>query len=553
MSFSARCLPAVLLTILSLPTSLWAQTTPKQTTKAPRGSVSGRVTIKEKSAAGVVVSLRKTEFMNPYERAQRATTDHDGFYRIANVAPGNYEITPSAPAFVLADVTEPRGRTVLVAEDENIENINFNLMRGGVITGKVVDADGRPVIQQQVSIFRTEAFDRLSGRQPQVYAISGAQTDDRGVYRIFGLPPGRYKVGVGRSDEVFNQSFGPSRSIYKQVFYPDVNDQAKATVIEVGEGTEATNIDIALGRAVQTFAVSGRMIDGEKGLPVPNIRVGLQRVVGQRFEFVNQFATTNSQGNFAVEGLIPGKYNIHLYPNQNAGLRAENLGFDIVDQDLTGLLIKLVPGASLSGVIVIEGDTKAAQARFSELQLRAWVTDPSGGSSIGSSAQSPIAPDGGFSLSGLPGGMVRFVMGGMTGPSPAKGFYVARVERDGVAAGSNLEIKDGEQLTGIRLVLSYGTATVRGVVTVENGTLPSSARFYVRVSKPGEKFSNVRLGQVDARGHFLIEGLAAGMYDVWAAVGGVGMMTREAKREVSVQDGVIIDMTITIDLNALPK
>src|SRR5215217_8846383 len=119
MSFSAHYLPAVLLTILSLPTSLCAQTTPKQTTKARRGSISGRVTIKEKGAAGVAVLLRKSEFMNPFEPLPRATTDQDGFYRLANVPLGSYEVLPAAPAFVPADTKEARSKTVLVGEDEN--------------------------------------------------------------------------------------------------------------------------------------------------------------------------------------------------------------------------------------------------------------------------------------------------------------------------------------------------------------------------------------------------------------------------------------------------
>src|SRR5689334_7720990 len=72
MSSSARYLPAVLLTILSLPTSLWAQAAPKQPAKTPRGSISGRVTIKEKGAMGVVVSLRKSDHTNPFELSLRA-------------------------------------------------------------------------------------------------------------------------------------------------------------------------------------------------------------------------------------------------------------------------------------------------------------------------------------------------------------------------------------------------------------------------------------------------------------------------------------------------
>jgi hypothetical protein len=192
MSFSARYLPAVLLTILSISTSLWAQAVAKQTSKAPRGSISGRVTLKGKGAEGVVVMIRKSEPTNPYEAMQRATTDQDGFYRIANVAPGNYEISPSAPAFVPSDWKEPKSKSVLVGEDENVENIDFALVRGGVITGKVTDADGRPVIQQPVNIFRVEAFDQKS-QQDRVFASGGGQTDDRGIYRVFGLMPGRYK------------------------------------------------------------------------------------------------------------------------------------------------------------------------------------------------------------------------------------------------------------------------------------------------------------------------------------------------------------------------
>jgi protocatechuate 3,4-dioxygenase beta subunit len=556
MSFSARYLPAVLLTILSISTSLWAQAVPKQTSKAPRGSISGRVTLKGKGAEGVVVMIRKSEPTNPYEAMQRATTDQDGFYRIANVAPGNYEISPSAPAFVPSDWKEPKSKSVLVGEDENVENIDFALVHGGVITGKVTDADGRPVIQQPVNIFRVEAFDQKS-QQDRVFASGGGQTDDRGIYRVFGLMPGRYKVGAGRSDNVFIP--GSIRTSYKQVFHPDVSDQAKAIVIEVGEGTEAKDVDITLGRTLQTFAVAGRVVDGEKGLPVPNLRLGFQRIVNQRYEFAGIVATTNSQGDFVAEGLVPGKYEFYLFPNQNGGMRVETgHGLDIIDQDVNGVTVKLVPGTSLSGVVVIESENKAVLAKLSELQMMAFTvnTKPNNGA-LNSSARSPIGPDGSFKLTGLSGGNMRMGMSTIANGYPPKGLSIARIERDGEEMSwlQGIDMKDGEQLTGLRVVLKYGDATLRGVVNVENGELPPGSRIYVRLTKPGEKLSNFRSAQVDARGHFLIEGLPAGTYEVYASVF-VAVQTqppRTAMREVSVQDGLTTDVTLTIDLTPPQK
>ena len=132
-------------------------------------------------------------------------------------------------------------------------------------------------------------------------------------------------------------------------------------MIEVSEGSEANDVDIALGRALQTFTATGRVVDGERGLPVPNVRFGVQRIVGQRVEFVNTLAVSNVQGDFVIEGLIPGKYGINMFQNQNQSneLRAETLNFDIIDQDISGVVVKLVKGATVSGVVVVETEDKS--------------------------------------------------------------------------------------------------------------------------------------------------------------------------------------------------
>jgi protocatechuate 3,4-dioxygenase beta subunit len=507
------------------------------------------VTIKENGVAGVAIGLRKADVVMPGEPFSRTTTDQEGFYRIGNLAPGNYTITPSVPAFVMA-TKEPQAKNVLVGEDENVEGINFTLVRGGVITGRVTDAEGHPVIDQPVNMYNVETLERRLRDQP-AFPERSVQTDDRGIYRFFGLSAGRYKVASGRTDDAFNFN-ASERTTYRQVFHPNTDEQAKATVIEVSEGSEASNIDIALGRSLQTFSASGVAVD-EKGMPVANMRIGVQRRVGQRVEFVNAGAASNRLGEFAMEGLIPGKYGIYLPPNQNGGMRAEPLSFDITNHDIGGLTVRISNGASLTGFVVIENEDKTLFGKLTELQLRAFAMIDGGG--FGSGASSQIGPDGSFRLAGLPGGTINLVLGGMFNPSQSKGFTIARVERDGIVSPSpRVEVKDGEQLTGLRVVVTYGNATIRGVVKLENGSLPEGARLFIRVARPDETPANFRPAMADARGHFLIDGLPAGTYVLWAVVTGTASTPpRNAKREVTVQDGQVTETTITIDMTAPVK
>src|SRR5215203_1369176 len=179
MSFSAHYMPVILVAILSLSSSLFAQTATKPAPRVPQGSLSGRVIVKDKGLAGVAVGVRKGEVGGSTEPFQRAFTDQDGFYHFNKLLPGTYNVTVSTPAFVLVNLNESVFKTVLIGEDENVDELNFTLVRGGVITGRVTDADGNAVIAQQVQVFPVQALERAS-IQRSMYPVGNAQTDDRG-------------------------------------------------------------------------------------------------------------------------------------------------------------------------------------------------------------------------------------------------------------------------------------------------------------------------------------------------------------------------------------
>ncbi|HXM34576.1 MAG TPA: hypothetical protein VN920_05280 [Pyrinomonadaceae bacterium] len=531
--------------------SLFAQTT--QARKPAAGIVTGKVTIKGKAAPGIAVGVRVGQPMTPLEPTYKGTTDQDGKYRISDVPAGSYEVAPVAPLFVVSDATNQRGQTVVLAEGESVDGIDFALVRGGVITGKVTDADGRPVIEQSVSLLPA---DQRPNQQGPVYPINSMQTDDRGIYRMFGLAAGRYKVAVGLAQDGFFMSVANGRPSYKQTFHPDTTDATKASIIEVTEGSEATNVDIALGRANQSFAASGRVINGENRQPIAGVRFGLQFVVGaQNGSFMGTSATSNSQGEFRLENLAPGKYAVFMLPQQDSGIRADAVTFDIIDQDISDLVIKTSTGATLAGTVVLENtDDKTVLGKFMQLSVQGFVQSDGPTGNILHSAT--INGDGSFVLKGLEAGAARISLGAPRDRSLLLGFTVKRIERDGIVQPGNLEIKNADQISGLKIVVSYGSATIHGVVKVENGTLPTGARLFVRVTKAGERTSDLRPPQVDARGHFIMEGIPGGTYDFTVTVMtgplGPGARPVTAKQQASVVDGVVNDVTITLDLGQKP-
>ena len=517
--------------------------------KKPTGSVSGRVTVKGKPKGGIIVGVRTGEIGPQVGPLRKAVTDADGNYRVTDLPAGTYRVGPMASAFIVPDSTPGRlVKSVMLEEGENVDGLDFSMLRGGVITGRVSQADGRPVIEERITITAADEVDR-SG-QPGPPGLAG-QTDDRGVYRVYGLPAGKYKVFVGQGADTFPGPQGQARHIYERVYYPDVTNSSEARVVELGEGSEAANIDITVGESRKGVAVAGVVIDSETNQPLANLRFGLQKVIPDRI--AGYFGTpvlSDRLGAFRFENVAPGKYSVISMPQTNSDVRVDAVTFEVTDRDLTGLTLKGSKGASVSGRVVLEGTNDlTVQNNMTRLSVAAYV--PTAGTGGGFVQPSAIAPDLTFRVGGLQEGIAQFRLTARD-PKLLTGFSILRVERDGVVNPRGIEIKSGEQVVGVKLVVVYGSGIVRGTIKVENGPLPEGGRFMVRLAKPEAPSGMVgRSQEVDARGRFIIEGIPAGSYDLFAYVYIPGSRSRQpySKQSVTVSEGSVVDVEAVIDLH----
>src|SRR5262245_25425242 len=180
---------------LCLEVSILAQ--PRET-KPETATVSGLVTLKGEPARGVTVLLME-QYSNT-ANSPRAKSDENGRFRFNGVAAGRYSITALAPGYTSpGDGDMGRwGQTLNVTEGEKIENINIDIKRGGVIAGSVTDSRGRPVVEEMINLDLLDNNGKPQGNRYYTLNREMYLTDDRGVYRIFGLPEGRYLVSVGQ-------------------------------------------------------------------------------------------------------------------------------------------------------------------------------------------------------------------------------------------------------------------------------------------------------------------------------------------------------------------
>jgi hypothetical protein len=326
----------------------------------PAASVCGRVVdgATGQAVPGMVVAVMGTD----RKTAGDALTDENGRYEITGLAPGAYAIGVShdehrstylrqwyGESFPSGTFVPPRFAVTLAA-GERRRDADVALTRALAIEGVVLDPLGDPVTRVEVTV--TRAAGGLAG-------VNSAHTDDRGAYRIYGLPPGRYRVCVRPSDWTFGDS-----PVLVRTCYPSAFGESYASDVMLAS-QDAAGIDIRL-QLIGGRSLSGTVVDAG-GSPADDAFVNVMP-----FDDSSRGGSARTQnGVFSVEPLAPGRY---LVAASIGGFRAGDVDppsrereMAYVPVDLTAsdasLALTLAKGVTLAGTLTFEGHAPPRSAR----------------------------------------------------------------------------------------------------------------------------------------------------------------------------------------------
>ena len=187
----------------------------------------------------------------------------DGSFLFESVKPGTYWVLASKPPYAPNVVPEPTTSEpdrALRVEGRAIAGLEIALVPGGVITGRVVDPFGQPATGASIGI-------RLAGstRERRLYSSTAASTfeaDERGQYRLFGLPAGDYLVFAygGTWNQPRLSSTDGKQVSFAPIFFPDAVDPAQADLVRIAPGQERTGIDLRL-RLTVLYEISASLVN----------------------------------------------------------------------------------------------------------------------------------------------------------------------------------------------------------------------------------------------------------------------------------------------------
>ena len=484
------------------------------------GVITGRVLLDNgQPAVGATVSAALQS-----RPARAAVTNAEGEFKLAGLAPAPYTLVAQLPAYVMTPLTTTTGEPQYFHTGDTA---TIQMFKGGVITGKVTTVSDEPVPGLTIKAIRIrDAAGKLLGA-----STYRRRTDDRGSYRLFGLPPGTYLVCTDGTDVPW--SFDADDQIEDAPTYYPSSTRETAAELTLDDGTELANIDIRY-RAERGRQVSGKVIGASGGF---GINVYLKPTGGEALlatEWVQIRERKVEDGvAFSFRGVADGDYDLLAERRNGAdeGGFANPRRISVRGADVTGVELRLIAYASVSGKLQLAADKPPQPNSTNPLIANACANVPKRKSLFEETTIAmhpeeaflrteslrtafPTQP-GDFTLRYLTAGRYRFqwqwpnedwYLRAITLPDP-------RTKRTLELGRTGLALKAGEKLSGVSIVIGTGAARLTGRVKA-----PAEIKTPFRVHLiPAEKEAAdevLRYAETEAAtdGTFILGQLAPGKY-----------------------------------------
>ena len=431
----------------------------------------------------------------------------DGKYTLADLPAGSYTVSVTRTGYAPQTWGQARslaGTPIGLGSGQQLSSIDFALVAGASIVGRILDEDGSPFAGADVDALVT----RFEAGADTLFSVATVQTDDRGEFRLFGLAPGRYFVSA--ADPAFrNVSTPKGVQHFSPTYYPGVAlaDQARAVVI--AGPADSPRIEFRL-KLVPPANVSGRLAaaDGRQLLSGA-ITMGPADGEGVPVAPTEQ-PSIRADGRFTFAGVAPGRYQIRAR-GQTDGTGAALFGaysVEVAGEDIEDVKVTLRPGAVLEGALAIENRRGSKTPDFTTLRVRAPFVD---GNAFGDSLTGVVEPDGSFVLRGIMKGTHQIVLDGLRLPWVVKSVIYQGAD----ITDTPIEAAEKQSIRGVRLTITDAASEVTGTVTnARHGAVAGAgvlvfARvplFWMRTNR------RMRVAYTDVTGRFSVAGLPAGEY-----------------------------------------
>ena len=327
----------------------------------PKQPVSGRVVDAETGqpvrGAQVVLAEGRNELVSTYSGA-------DGRFRIEEAPVGEWRLSIAKPSYAyLFD-------RLVVPSAQPVSDLELEIHRYGVIAGRALDRRNRPVAGARVVVLTPQLEDGEAVLREAGRGRYGAQTDDRGEFRVWGLSPGPYLVGVypGGSPA----AAGALRFASAGGFYPNAASLAEAERIQVGWGEVREGLELRLGEPPETRAVIQAVLPGGGEAWCETCSVVILLEDPQALVRIAD-ARLGAGNSLVVEGLPLGRYKAHLraFDRATSSMQHGTAALDLTTPVPDPVPVTAFAEAPVRGRIVLEDRPEEQMAKPFRGGLRA--------------------------------------------------------------------------------------------------------------------------------------------------------------------------------------